>query len=491
MNAALAVLILGLLVALVLGLLARFGKTMTLEQWSTAGRSFGTLFVFLLSAGEIYTTFTFLGASGWAYGKGGPALYILWYGALAYVLSYWMLPAIWRYAKEKGLLSQSDFFVVKYQSRALGWLVFIVGIIAMVPYMVLQLKGLGSIVQIASYGSLSSAAAVWIGALAVVIYVYVSGVHGTAWTAVLKDTLVLVVVLFLGIYLPVHLYGGIGPMFHAIDAAKPGYLALPSKGMSVWWFISTVLLSALGFYTWPHAFQAVYTARDARVFRRNAALYPLYQLILLFVFFVGFAGILKIQPPLTGSAGDTSLLVLSVQTFPRWLVGIIGVAGMLCALVPGSLLVLTCATMIAKNGYRAIRPDATDDQVARLARYLVPVVALVAVYFTFRGGQTIVALLLMGYSLVTQFFPAIVFSLARRNPLTKQGAFFGILVGEIIVAYTTITNQTVAQLLPTFPQWVKDLNVGIVALVVNLVVAFAVSSVTRRPDVSADSAVRA
>ena len=38
------------------------------------------------------------------------------------------------------------------------------------------------------------------------------------------------------------------------------------------------------------------------------------------------------------------------------------------------------------------------------ARASVPVVALVAVCFTC-GGQTIVALLLMGYSFVTQLFP--------------------------------------------------------------------------------------
>ena len=34
---------------------------MNLEQWSVGGRGFGTIFVFLLMAGEIYTTFTFLG----------------------------------------------------------------------------------------------------------------------------------------------------------------------------------------------------------------------------------------------------------------------------------------------------------------------------------------------------------------------------------------------------------------------------------------------
>ncbi|WP_029422794.1 sodium:solute symporter family protein [Alicyclobacillus macrosporangiidus] len=490
MNSALIVILLVLLLSIYLGVQARRGKTMNLEQWSTAGRSFGTLFVFLLSAGEIYTTFTFLGGSGWAYGKGGPTFYILWYGALAYILSYWLLPAIWRYAKQHNLLSQSDFFVAKYNSPALGVLVSLIGIIAMIPYLVTQLKGLGAIMQIASYGSISSTLAVWIGVIAVTIYVMASGVHGTAWTAVLKDGLVLVVVVFLGIYLPVHYYGGIGQMFHAIDQAKPGYLTLPAKGNSVYWFISTVLLTALGFYTWPHAFQAVYTAKNEQTFRRNAMVFPLYQLILLFVFFVGFAAILTVKPPLQGSAGDNSLLVLSVQTFPKWVVGLIGASGLLCAIVPGSLLLTTSATMISKNLYKVINPKASDESVSRLAHCLVPVVALIALYFTF-NGQSIVALLLMGYSLVTQFFPAIVFSFMKRNPITKWGAIFGILAGELVVAYTTITSKTVGLLLPFMPQWVKDLNIGIVAMVVNLIVTFAVSAFTRSAGAQARSAVNA
>src|SRR5438309_11973018 len=86
-----------------------------------------------------------LGGSGFAYGKGAPAYYILCYGTLAYVLSYFMLPPIWRYAKQNRLYSQSDFFVRKYDSPALGVLVSIVGIVALIPYLVLQFKGLGSI----------------------------------------------------------------------------------------------------------------------------------------------------------------------------------------------------------------------------------------------------------------------------------------------------------------------------------------------------------
>jgi solute:Na+ symporter, SSS family len=480
MNSALIIILLFLLLSLYLGIRARRGKKMDLEQWTTGGRNFGTIFVFLLSAGEIYTTFTFLGGSGWAYGKGGPTLYILWYGALAYIISYWLLPAIWRYSKEHKLLSQSDFFIKKYNSPALGILVSIIGIIAMIPYLVLQLKGLGSIVSIASYGSISSGAAIWIGVIAVTIYVTISGVHGTAWTSVIKDALVLLVVVILGIYFPLHYYGGFTSMFQHIDQAKPGFLALPNKGMSVYWFISTVLLTALGFYTWPHAFGAVFTAKNEKVFRRNAVIFPLYQLILLFVFFVGFAAILAVKPALEGPAGDSALLVLSVQSFPHWFVGVIGAAGLLCALVPGSMLLMTASTMISKNLFKVIKPSASDAQVTSVAKYLVPIVSLIALYFTFNGGQTIVALLLMGYSMVTQFFPAIVFSFMKRNPISKVGAFAGILAGELVVAYVTLTSQTMATIMPFMPQGVQDLNTGIVAIVINLIVTFIVSAFTAK-----------
>src|ERR1700749_4752291 len=178
MSAALTVISVTIVGVLLLGLRARRGKDMDLEQWTVGGRGFGTILVFVLMAGEIYTTFTFLGGSGFAYGHGAPALYILSYGCLAYVLSYWLLPPIWRYAKEHRLISQPDFFARKYDSPALGVLVAVVGIVALVPYLVLQLKGLGIIVNTAAYGAITPTAAIWIGAAVVTAYVTVSRIHG-------------------------------------------------------------------------------------------------------------------------------------------------------------------------------------------------------------------------------------------------------------------------------------------------------------------------
>jgi SSS family solute:Na+ symporter len=478
MNSALILIGVAALSALLLGVAARRGKTMGMEQWAVGGRGFGWIFVFLLLAGEIYTTFTFLGASGFAYGLGAPAYYIIAYGTLAYVIAYFMLPPIWRYARDHGLHSQPDFFIRKYNSQTLGALVSLVDLIALIPYLVLQLTGLGIIVVAAGYGAVSKDVAVWIGAAIVTVYVMVSGIHGSAWTSVVKDILILVVVLFLGIYLPVTLYGGIGPMFEKIEAAKPGFLVFAASGQSVAWFVSTVLLTAVGFFMWPHSFVACYTAKDERVFRRNAIVLPIYQLVLLFVFFVGFAAVLQV-PGLKGADTNLALFKLVTQQFSPVVVGIIGAAGVFTALVPGSLITMTAAMLLAKNVVGLVRPDATDAQHVGLAKLLVPVVMLVAVYFTLTGSATIVAMLLLGYSFVTQLFPAVIASLMPRNPATAVGVFAGILVGVVITAILTFTKTTVGSLFPGLPEAIRDLNVGIIALVANVVVMVVVSAVTR------------
>jgi len=485
-NAALLIIFAFAALALGLGLRAAHGKDMNLEQWTVAGRGFGAVFVFLLLAGEIYTTFTFLGGSGWAYGKGAPAYYILCYGSLAFILSYWLLPPIWRYARAHHLISQPHYFRHRYDSPLLGGLVALVGVVALIPYMVLQLKGLGIIVSTSSYGSISPNVAIWIGAAIVTAYVMVSGVHGSAWNAVIKDTMILLVVLFLGIYLPLRLYGGYGAMFSAIDEAKPGFLTLPERGQSPLWFTSSVLLSALGFYMWPHSFGAVYTARDASVFRKNAIVLPLYQLILLFVFFVGFAAVLKV-PGLKGADVDLALFRISIQTFDPWFVGVIGGAGVLTALVPGSLILMSAATLFA-NDLLAPLTGATDpDRIVLIARASVPVWALVAVWFAIGGSQTIVALLLMGYAFVTQLFPALIASLMQRNPVSSAGAFAGIAAGVGMVALTTSQHLTLTNLLPFLPSALDDVNIGIAALVLNIVVLGVVSVAQRRLGLGAPS----
>jgi SSS family solute:Na+ symporter len=477
MNVALLIIFVFLAFAIYLGIRARRGRDMDLEQWSVGGRGFGTIFVFLLLAGEVFTTLTFLGASGWAYGQGGPAVFLLCGGPLAYAVGYWLLPPVWRYAKENRLHSQADFFASKYRSPGLGVLVSLVGVVAMVPYLAVQFKGLGIIVSETSYGSISSTMAIVVGVAALTAYVITSGIRGSAWTAALKDILALAVIVFLGLYLPFALHGGIGEMFRAINTERPGFLSLPSEGLSVPWFVSTLLMVALSSFLWPHIFGSTFSARNARTLRRNAIFMPLYQLILLFALFVGFAAILSL-PTLEGSEADLALLRVSLQQFDPWVVGLIGAAGLLSALVPGSMLLMVSATVLSKNVYGALRPDASEETVGRLAKFLVPVVALAALVFTLTNVLDLVLLAVLGISYVAQLVPALLFSLMRNNFANKWGAGAGILVGVAIVTYLTVTGLTLRAIFPSLGS-LGDINVGVIALLANVVVVVAISLATR------------
>lgn len=161
------------------------------------------------------------------------------------------------------------------------------------------------------------------------------------------------------------------------------------------------------------------------------------------------------------------------------MLGIIGGAGVLTALVPGSMIMMTAATLTANNVYRTFRPSVDEAHRVRVTKLLVPVVALVAVWFTLQGGKTIVSLLLMGYSFVTQLFPSLIMSLKRDNPVPREAAFAGISVGVATVAVLTLTDASLAHLFPHAPAAFQDLNIGIVALGLNVIVLVLVTLVSR------------
>jgi solute:Na+ symporter, SSS family len=455
-----------------IGFAAGSRRKMDLEQWTVAGRGFGLILMWLLMAGEIYTTFAFLGASGWAYSRGGPALYIMAYITLGYVVSFYILPHIWQVGRKFSLQTQSDFFERRYRSKWLAAFVSTIGVIFVVPYLQIQLTGLGIIVQVASFDRVGRATAMIIGVVLVASFVFVGGMRAVAWVSALKDILMIFAAVSIGVIVPRIYFGGIGPMFHQLALSKPAHLVMPGStpNMGHSWYISTVLLSALGFYMWPHTFGAAFTAKDGNTLRKNAVVMPLYTISLAFIFFAGFAAIL-IVPGLKN--GDLSLLMLVRKTFPAWFLGIIGGAGALTAMVPAAIILLTAATLCVKNVFRPIfAPSMNDAQLAKLAKVMVLVLSLISLYFAIYSSTTLVGLLLLGYAGVTQFFPGVVLGLFWRR-ITTAGVFSGIVVGLVIVASLMLTKRDPFM----------GLNAGFLALCANFIVTFIVSLVTpTQPD---------
>jgi SSS family solute:Na+ symporter len=450
-----------------IGFLAGVRRKMDLEQWTVGGRGFGAVLMYLLMAGEVYTTFSFLGASGWAYSRGGPTLYILAYLTLAYVISFFILPQIWEVGQKYGMQTQSDFFSMRYGNKYLAGFVCVVGIACFIPYLQLQITGLGIIVSIASFDGIGRTPAMAVSVVLLVAFVFASGVRAVAWVSILKDVLMVFAAVTIGIGIPYIHFGGIAPMFAALAHSRPAHLTMPgaTTNLGHTWYISTVLLTSLGFYMWPHAFGAAFTAKSGDILRRNAVVMPLYTITLAFIFIVGFTAVLVV-PGLRN--GDLSLLTIVRKSFPPWFLGVIGGAGALTAMVPAAIFILTAATLFAKNLYRPIfAPAMSDDQVAKLARVMVVVLGLISLLLAIYRSATLVGLLLTGYAGVTQFFPGVVLGLYSKR-VTTPAVFAGMIAGVATVIILLLSHRD-----PWFG-W----SAGFLALCLNFLITVLVSRLT-------------
>jgi SSS family solute:Na+ symporter len=224
-------------------------------------------------------------------------------------------------------------------------------------------------------------------------------------------------------------------------------------------------MTSLGFYMWPQYFAACFTARSGKIIRRNAVIMPLYSITMSLVLFVGFSAVL-VLPGLKD--GDLALLTIVRKSFPAWFLGIIGGAGALTAMLPAAIQLLTGATLYAKNLFRPIlAPGMTDAQVAKLARVMVIVLTLGALFFAIFTRVSLVALLMLGYAGVTQLFPGAVLGLFSKR-VTTLGVFAGLVTGIAIAALLMLTGRDPYH----------GLNAGFIALAFNFTVTGLVSVVT-------------
>src|SRR3954462_4059307 len=279
-KVAIAIFAVAMVGTLTLGIAAVRGRDADISEWSVGGRSFGVVLTWVLLAGECYTSFSYLGAAGWAYGYGAPILYLVGYMATGCATVYLFAPRVWGYAKRHNLISVSDILAHRFKSRRFGITVAAVATIALLPYIQLQIQGMGLVVSALSHGEIGLKTAFVIGFVVSAGFVLVSGLRGSAWVSVLKDSLVILTIVFLAVYLPLKLFGGYGNLFARIRTEKPEWLTLPghdSPGLGVLWVMSTGVHTGVPFPVSP-SFLPVYRGpRSPNTTPRNAIFLPLYS----------------------------------------------------------------------------------------------------------------------------------------------------------------------------------------------------------------------
>ncbi|MFW0794741.1 sodium:solute symporter family protein [Gordonia sp. CPCC 205515] len=450
----------GIVLIAVLGMTGR-KKARDVESWAVAERNMPRWTSWFLQAGESLTTFSFLGLAGIAFAGGASATFAVAYLTLSAILLYFISPRIRDLAVNKGYVTMSDFLSDRYRSPWLGRVTAVVGALSLIPYLQLQITGLGLIVQLATGSEAARGLSMVIASALVVLFVTRSGIRGIARVAYLKDVLMVVALLIVagGVIISI---GGVPEVFGQVAQHDPVMLTLGAHGYDTTFFVTSVIVTTLaaGFNTFPHLWPPVLAAKSSDVLRSNYKWLSLYQVALFLPIFIGFAAILVLDP---ATKPNAALFGVATATLPAWLVGVVAVAGASAAMVPSAAIAMGISTLVTRNVLSIGNPRTA----LRVNHAVVVVATLGALAFGLKQSN-IAELLLITYGGLAQLIPAVAMALGVRVRIGALPIMLGAITGIVSVIVLTFADINVGS-------W----DTGLVSLLPNVIVV-AVAEVIRR-----------
>jgi SSS family solute:Na+ symporter len=398
-----------------------------LDEWGLGGRNFGGWITWFLVGGDLYTAYTFVAVPALIFGAGAAGVFAVPYTVVIYPLVFLVLCRLWSVSHRHGFVTPADFVRSRFDSPLLALLVAITGIVATMPYIALQLVGIEAVLKtmgVTGESALARHLPIIVAFAILAAYTYQSGLRAPALIAFVKDSLIYVVILAAVFYLPYKL-GGWDGIFDAADAkfdASPS----PSDGILLnannqLQYVTLAFGSALALFLYPHSLTGVLASRNRDVIKRNMSALPAYSLLLGLIALLGFMAIAAGVKPLPGTKegtvdSNTVVPVLFDQQFPDWFAGLAFAAVGIGALVPAAIMSIAAANLFTRNIYKEyLKRDATPAEEANVSKIASLVVKIGAVAcIVFLDPQFSIDLQLIGGVIILQTLPAVALGLYTR-----------------------------------------------------------------------------
>lgn len=503
---ALTVVVLYMLATVVLGIVAGRRGRAGAGDYVAAERSFGPVVMYFVVGATIFSAYALLGTPQRVVARGSDAFYVLSYGAVGLVPLFFFGARVRRIGAREGFVTQAELVAARFESPGVSVMMGLASVAAFVPYLVIQLKGAGLVMEaVTGWPSVYGAALVY---AVVLVYVLAGGVRGVGWTNVMQGVAMLVVVWVLGLWIPAELYGSVSAMFDRVLAEAPEFLTLPGPGAQtpISRYSSEILVSILGLSMWPHVFMKCFTARSARLVQQSVVLYPTFLFFLVPLVLLGYVAVLA-----GGPADDTVLLWLvdriSASPWHPLLFAFVAFAILAASMSTGDALLHAGGSIFVRDvvlplergrwiaalvrGARRVRllPHAEGSTASlaedpagqtRAIRLTIGLLAVLAwVMLDVAGGTSVVDLLLLAYAIPIQFLPLVLLGLYWRRAgrrAAELGLGAGLLTLVVVFALQQTAPELAARLNPL------RLELGAIGLLVNLGVMVVVSLLGRPPD---------
>jgi SSS family solute:Na+ symporter len=445
-----------------------------LDEWGLGGRQFGTWITWFLVGGDFYTAYTVIAVPALVYAVGAYGFFALPYTIIVYPFVFAVMPLLWKVAHANGHVTAADVVHGTYGSRGLELAVAATGMVATMPYIALQLVGMGAVIKTMGLtGELPIIAAFVILAL----YTYSSGLRAPALIAFVKDIMIYIVVLVAVVLVPAKL-GGYGAVFAAANdafAAKGGATGLTLKPAQMLPYATLALGSALAAFMYPHTLTGIFASKSADTIRKNAILLPAYTLLLGLIALLGYmayAAHIKVVTP------NDVVPMLFKTLFPSWFAGFAFSAIAIGALVPAAVMSIGAANLFTRNVWKSyVNPGISHAGEAAVAKITSLVVKVGALAFTlFLPVQYALDLQLLGGLWILQTFPALVFGLFTRW-FRAEALLLGWAAGIGWGTWTAWSNGLKPLATIALGEVSYSFYVGLGALILNIAVAVVATAI--------------
>ncbi len=250
-----------------LGFRAYRGSINTAEDYFVAGRTVTWFHLGLTFFATWFSTLAFLGVSGFNFKRG-----VSWYYAQG---TFWMLAPLaawllgrklWERGRECGYITPGDLLADSYDSNLIKLLVGIMGMMALIPYILVQLVGIGKVLEASTNGVISYPVAVIVTAVATAFYTVIGGIRAIIWTDVIQGILFLGVTL-LTVFIAVDAAGGLAIGLATAQQVRPEAFTFDVSNIGV--PLTTIIIWTPGLVLLPHLWQRNYMAKSKESFAKG------------------------------------------------------------------------------------------------------------------------------------------------------------------------------------------------------------------------------
>ncbi|MBV1833327.1 sodium:solute symporter family protein [Novacetimonas pomaceti] len=389
------------------------------DEWGLGGRQFGAWITWFLVGGDFYTAYTVIAVPALVYSTGAYGFFALPYTIIVYPFIFAVMPRLWTIARNGGHSTAADIVRARFNSRTLELAIALSGLVAVLPYIALQLIGIRTVIEALGFSGTLPLVFAFVSLAA---YTWLGGLHAPALTAFIKDVMIYIAVLAAVTIVPIHL-GGYGAMFSvAARHLPPTGAGHPLGDAQVIPYATLALSSAFAAFLYPHTLTGILAAKSADTIRQNAVFLPIYTIVL---GLIAMLGLMAHAAGIVTSSSSQVVPQLFLAIFPSWFAGFCFAAIAIGALVPASVMAIGAANLIMHNILPSHKNSASG---ARIAGFGIKVGALLCVLFL--NAKFAIDLQLLGGVIILQTFPALVMGLLPLR-MPAPALLLGWVIGSV------------------------------------------------------------